>query len=235
MKTAITALLLLCLPTLASAEFFANEMTFGPAYASGPPLGFPWSGTMGLNTPLTLVGVITSVGAPLKDHLPSPPYELTMVIEATSSNVGNFDGPCTGGTYWAFYESAIAIYLDTTPDADFANPSTFRDGEMILQADVSPISIKDDDPAESCPMAEDAPDLFTQMWFTGGTWFPFVSDLGVGYYANAHAEIAGHAPDVPPELQALGYVLRVDGGLDLWIPVMATKPTTWGAVKSLYR
>lgn len=236
MRTAIATLLLLMVPALASAQFVPNAMTFGPAYVSGPPFGFPWLSTPETNYSLTVIGFITAVQAPLKDLIPDGTFELTFVFSgAHSSSVGYFDGSCTDGNYWAFNSSTLNVYLDTTPDGDFSNPGTFTDGEKVLTAEVSPTSVKDDDPAESCPMIEDSPDVFAQMLFTGGTWYAHVSDGGIGYYANERGEIAGHSPDVPPALQAIGYVLRIDGEIDIWFPIMTTRASTWGAVKSMYR
>jgi len=143
--------------------------------------------------------------------------------------------PCSGGTYVTYAGGTMSIYLDPAPDADFANTSTFRDGELVLQAQLQETGITDDDPQENCPMYDDQPDVHWYCAFTGGSWFYRVVSRGNGLTGIGKGELPGHYPELVPEaLRALGYVLRIDGSLDIVGPV-ATQPVTWGHVKSLYK
>jgi hypothetical protein len=198
-------------------------------------LGFPWGGYRpDYGDPFTIVGTVSAVAAPFTDLLPTGPYEMTLVYDgATCFEVGNWDGPCSGGEYAAFQGGTLSFYLDTTPDADFASSSTFHDGELVLTAQMSVFYASDDDPNAGCPGVPDQPDVFASLAFTGGTWFSRVQGRGVGLPGNFEGEI-NYPGNVPAPLQALGYVLRVDGSVDVFAPV-ATELVTWGHVKSLYR
>lgn len=239
MKTAIAAaFLLLVVPGLAAADvLYDDAITFGPSYAFGPPAGFPWGVPPDQGAPLFIFGMVSHLGAPFTDLLPAGSYEITCVLEGgTCGGYGMWDDlPCSGGMDAPFYGGTMSIYLDPTPDADFMDFNSFRDGEMVLQAQTQVTSVTDDDPYENCPMVDDRPDVRTWFLFSGGSWFHRV-DSGSGAMSGlGEGEIPGHYPDnVPPALQAMGYTLRIDGTMDIFGPT-AVKPTTWGHVKSLYR
>ena len=107
MKTAIVAAALLCFAAFGGATadaLYPAALTFESGYASGPFLGFPWWTAPDYGDPLTLVGRVAGVGAPLSDLLPAGTYELTYVYEgATCFEWGMWDNiPCSGGMYGAF-------------------------------------------------------------------------------------------------------------------------------------
>ncbi len=69
------------------------------------------------------------------------------------------------------------------------------------------------------------------MTFTGGAWFPRVSENGVGFVGGNDGEFWG---DIPPALVALGYIGQSTSVIHVVTPT-AVRPTTWGRVKALYR
>lgn len=235
MKTAVAAAGLLLLSSLAGADvLYPDAITFGPSYVAGPPAGTPWIGGAELGTPLLIAGTVTTVQAPFADLLPGGVFEMTFVFEgATCTGGGMWDDlTCQrGGTFMTFGGGTMSMFLDATPDADFTDLDSFRDGELVLQAGIQLIDITDDDPIGFCP-TEDYPDVRMLLSFIGGSWYHRVAPGTVSF---GEGEIPGPYPDMIPEaLRAIGYVLRVDGNLDVFGPV-ATKPTTWGRVKAMYR
>jgi hypothetical protein len=235
MKTAIAAALLVCTAGVARADvLYSDAITFGPSYAIVPSAGFPWVFAPEYGAPLSVVGVVTAVAAPFGDLLPSPPYEITFAVSgAACDGYGMWDDfTCNrGGTDYSFTGGSISIFLDTTPDADFATPSTLQDGELVLLAQTQGIHITNDDPDGFC-VTENYPDVHMFFSFVGGSWYYRVTPGAVSF---ATGEIPGDYPDMIPEaLRALGYVLRIDGGMDIFGPVR-TEPVTWGRVKSMYR
>lgn len=234
MKIAIVACLLVLFSVAAYGDaLFPAALTLDTGYAIGPAPPFPWIMAFALGAPLIMAGNVSAVGQPFQDLLPLGNYEITYVFEgSTCVTVGNFDAqPCSGGEFADFYGGTFALYLDTTPDANFANLSTFRDGDVVLLAQASYIYIADDDPYEVCPMREDVPDISSFFKIVGGLWFERVSNHGVGFDGVCRSEME---TSVPAELQALGYVFSADGVVDIDGPVSVT-PTTWGRVKALYR
>jgi hypothetical protein len=79
--------------------------------------------------------------------------------------------------------------------------------------------------------ATGTPDVNAYFTFVGETWFARVSSHGVGLTGKSEGELD---KSVPAELQAPGYIFRMDGTVDIFGPVAVT-PTTWGRVKALYR
>lgn len=227
------ALLGLAAPVGVSAGLeYPAALTLEPGFASGPPQGFPWWAIPDLGDPLAIVGRVASVAAPFGGLVP-PDAELTYDFEGAScTERGNWDDPggCAGGVYGTFQNGTLAVYLDATPDADFANPATFRDGELVLVAQTSYVYVLDSDNG-SCPWLPNPPDVTAYFMFIGGTWFPRVSHDGAGFRGKSEGELDNN---VPADLQSLGYIFRVDGRLDVYGPV-AVEPTTWGRVKALYR
>jgi hypothetical protein len=239
MKTAIALLLLIALPGMGMADaLHDNAIVFGPSYASGPPAGFPWDPVVYVGAPLSIFGIVNNVGALFTDLLPPGSYEMTCVFEgATCDQWGAWDDfVCTGGIYGSFDGGTMSIYLDTTPDADFMSPASFRNGELVLQAQTQTTFATDDDPNVGCPMVADRPDVQTWFTFSGGSWFHRVSSGGIGMTGVGEGEVHDRYPyNVPVQLRVMGYIFPIDDGtMDIFGPV-ATKPTTWGHVKSLFR
>jgi hypothetical protein len=232
MKTLVVACFVFLCTTGASGDvLYPAALTFEPGYAVGPLPGFPLSALPSLGT-LTLAGRVARVGRPFDDLLPSGAYELTYVFEGSALfGAGDWDGECSGGVFAVFEGGTVSIYLDPTPDADFGNLATFRDGDVVLLALSSHIWVRNNDPQAACPWLPDEPDISAVMQFVEGLWFDRVSNHGEGFEASSHGELDGN---VSQELKALGFVFRADGTVDINGPVPVT-PATWGAVKALYR
>jgi len=237
MKSAIITILV-CWTCVAHADvIYPDAITFGPSYVLGPPAGFPWDTNPDYGDPLFIAGTVSSVGSPFAALLPSPPFELTLVVtSATFDSYGMWDDfTCNRfGMDQMFTGGAISIFLDSTPDADFTSPATFQDGELVLQAQMQSVHMTDDDPLGGCPTVN-YPDVRMFFSFTSGSWYHLVVAGGKGMSGQSEAEIPGYyLDDIPAPLQALGYVLRIEGGIDIFGAV-ATQQTTWGKLKSLYR
>jgi hypothetical protein len=229
---AIGLVVLVLSATIGSADLlYPAALTFEPGYAIGPP-GFPFLVYPEIGDPLTIVGRVALAGEPFDDLLPPGIYELTYVYDGfTCWRAGIAeDLQCIGSNFGDFDNGAVAIYLDVTPDADFADLATFRDGDLVLWAEPSAASVADFDPT-GCPWLPEVPDVVAWFTFVGGLWFDRVNDGGRGFQAMSNGELDGN---VPPELQSIGYIFRTDGIVDIYAPV-AVKATTWGAVKALYR
>ena len=234
MRTILAALLLASLAALpASADIlYPAALVFETGYAFGPPNGFPFWAEPDYGDPLIMQGRVAAVGAPFDALLPPGGYELTWVFQGSACTAWFWGDaqPCSGGLGGFFEGGTLAIYLDTTPDADFLDPYTFRDGMQVLLATTEAIDATDDDPQEVCPMLPDNSDVTTYLTFVGGTWFPVVSPQGQGLQGMCNGELE---PGVPAALQAI-YIFPVDGTVDIYGPV-STRETTWGHVKALYR
>lgn len=228
----IACLVLVCAAEASADVLYPAALTLNPGFAIGPEPPFPWMTYQALGDPLILAGTVATLGRPFDDRLPPGAHELTYVFEGlTCVEAGNFDGQCSGGDYAEFQGGTLTIYLDTTPDADFTNLSTFRDGDFVLVAEMSLMHTAIDDPFEGCPWLPDRPDVWSHFTFVGGLWFEDVSNEGHGFDATCGGELYF---DVLPELEAIGYVCAADGIIDIDGPVAVTS-VTWGAVKALYR
>ena len=231
MKTAIAAVLFICIVGVAHADvLYPNALTFAQAYAIVPPPDF-FSPSIG--APLFIAGTVTAVAGPFADLVPGVPYELTFVVSgATCSGIEMWDDfSCQrGGTAFSFAGGELSVYLDTTPDADFMTPATFEDGELVLLAQTQYLHVIDDDPDGIC-LTVDYPDVTISLSFSGGSWYHRV---GNGSSSFVEGETSYYPWTVPDELRAVGYVLGINGAISVFGPV-ATEPTTWGRVKSLYR
>jgi hypothetical protein len=229
----IACLLLVWAGGAVADPLYPAALTFETGYAFGPMPGFPWLAYSSYGAPLTWVGRVGDVGPPFDDLLPLGAYELTYSFDgSTCTEVGNWDSfTCSSGEYGVFRGGTFTLYIDSTPDADFANLTTFRDGDAVLIALTTATYVTDDDPHESCPWRSDEPDLSSFFLFVGGLWFDRVSSHGDGLEGICNGELEG---SVPSELQSLGYVFPADGIVDVYGPVPVAS-TTWGRVKALYR
>ncbi len=234
MKAILAAVLIVaaCAAVTAADTLYPAAFTFEPGLAYGPPTGFPWMDLPDLGTPLVMEGRVAAVGAPFDDLLPAGNWEITWVFEGSAcTQAGNWDDFfCAGGLFATYEGGTLTFYLDTSPDANILDPSTFRDGEVVLQAQTSTVNAADNDPHVACPQRPDEPDVFAFFSFVGGSWFARVSDNGTGLAGTSRGEMDN---GVPPGLEPL-FTFRVDGVVDVYGPV-ATEATTWGRVKALYR
>lgn len=226
MKLLIVVLLLACAIVPASAQTYHNALVLGTGYAAGPPTWDPWLDFPAMGDPLWMVGPVIQIAAPFDPGALPPVYELTYAFtgfECTGFGMWDDFQHGYGGMFADFENGIFSIYLDTTPDATFANPSTFQDGELVLQAISYVLSLWVGDPSASQHMG---------MHFMGGSWFDRVSRNGVGYMAVNRGFFSG---DIPLPMEILGYIGESTGSyVDVFVPI-ATQETTWGKIKSLYR
>jgi hypothetical protein len=230
-----TCALLLIVGTLAADPLpahadFPAAMTLGTGYALGPTDWTPWWTLPETDDWLLMLGTVTAVGAPFVARLPtSGPWELTYVVSSLTCEFSGWgeDLVCNAG-YDAFYQNGVlTVYLDQTPDADFANPGTFADGEVVLVARLGRMHLG----MHSSCMYGDATVQEASLTFDSGSWFDLVSRHGTGYAGENVGEFDG---DVPAALKPAGYIGRSNSIINIAAPV-ATQPVTWGAVKALYR
>ncbi len=208
---------------------YSSALVFGTGYATGPAQWTPWTNLPNLEDSLWMFGTVTDVNAPFEDLLPAEPYEITYVFEhyACIWAVHGEDLVCSVTEIAIFDLGVIRVYLDTTPDADFANPATFRDGELALSATAHPLQLFTELHCVNGRRYEQR----AIMTFVGGAWFPRVSLNGVGFVAGNDGEFRG---DIPAPMTALGYVGQSASVINIVEPT-AVEPTTWGRVKALYR
>ncbi len=228
-RLTLACCVLLTASTRPAAADYPSALVLGTGYATGPATWTPWTNLPNLEDSLWIFGSVAEVHAPFDDLVPAGPYELTYVFEqyACVWSVHGEDLICSVTDIAIFDLGSIRVYLDTSPDADFADPATFRDGERVLVATAHPLQ------------------LFTElhcvngrryvqravMQFVGGTWFARVSRNGVGFTGGNFGEFWG---DIPAGLRALGYIGQSESHVDILVPTAVTS-TTWGRIKALYR
>ncbi len=226
--SALTAGLVFVTARPAAADY-PSALVLDTGYATGPPQWIPWINLPNLEDSLWIFGSVSEANAPFDDLLPPPPYELTYVFEqyACVWSVHGEDLICSTTDIAIFDLGSVRVYLDTTPDADLADPASFRDGTLVLVATAHPLQLFTE---EHCINGI----RYVQravMAFTGGAWFSRVSREGVGFTAGNLGEFRG---DVPASIAALGYIGQSTSRVDILVPT-AGVPTTWGRIKALYR
>lgn len=237
MRVLLAICLVLTLAPVAGAQTYTDAIVLGEGYATGPPGWIPWITLPDAGDPLLIAGPVTALGPPLDSH-PLPPagtYELTYAFAGYECiGTGHWDDfeNGRGGEMAIFNYGTFSVYLDTSPDGDVGDLSTFQDGEMILQATIAGFG-----PPEMDGMWLYYGDPFVSMWgygpFIGGTWFEDVSSGDEGYAAGAAGQFTG---DIPAAFRdGLGYVGKIySTSIRITAPI-ATETTTWGKVKALYR
>ena len=208
---------------------FPSALVFDTGYATGPVQWTPWQNLPNLEDSLWIYGSVSAVNAPFVDLIPVGPYELTYVFDSYACIWASHGGDqtCTLAELAFFDLGSIRVFLDTTPDADFANPASFRDGQQVLVANAYPLQLfMENDCVTGIRYVQQA-----VMQFRGGAWFSRVSQNGVGFIAGNQGEFRG---DVPAGLIALGYVGQSHSKVDIVVP-NAVASTTWGRIKALYR
>lgn len=227
-------MLIAAIATNASSQSYKSAIVFHMGYVASPSGWTPWSDIPSLGTPLWLVGTVRSFGAPINDLLPpAGTYEATYVIEGLGWASGSYwDGP--GGIYGmssCFEGGFLRIYLDETPDANPVDASTYRDGELVLEASLhGEYCLSTSNVGYLCPYPE--PTQWGSFIFSGGSWFSHVSD-GNGQGYRAYNE-GCFWESISEALRHMGYVGRSKGVIDIQGPI-ATEKATWGKIKALYR
>jgi hypothetical protein len=210
----------LATPTLVAAGLLQNSIVFDTGYF-GAPAGWncPW-GSPRMGDSLWIVGSVAEFNAPFTGMVPMDAgHEATFSFDGfvcTESGMWD-DIPRAGGWYATFEGGTLKIYLDDTPDADFSNPATFRDGELLLEAQTFSLTLGTEPPH------------YAWFYFTGGSLFHVVSKDGVGYRAENPGTIAA----APPAMRDLGYVGESHSSVNVLLPV-PTEETSWGKIKMLY-
>jgi hypothetical protein len=184
---------------------------------------------------LHIVGLVSGFGPPL-DFLNAniPAREYTLYAHSLISMGTTSLGPPSTTFYTTPYAGGvIEIYEDLTPDASFdANPpnagvpADFTDGVLILSGVFMSLYTE----TNNFTMFNIGHSEGNILW-TGGLYLPLMRPKGSdepcpGLYTG----VLTWRPDVLEP----GYLFRHDGKIDFNCPVPA-RPTTWGAVKSLYR
>ncbi len=212
-----------------AAADFPSALVFATGYATGPPQWTPWENLPNLADSLWIYGSVGDVNAPFEDLVPVGPHEFTYVFDGYfcvwSTHGGDLECSLTELAFFDF--GRISVYLDATPDADFANPASFRDGQLVLRADAHPLQLFTE---THCIMGT----RYVQraiMTFTGGAWFDRVSQDGEGFLAGNLGEFRG---DIPDPLKALGYIGQSTSVVNIVVP-NAVIPSTWGRIKAMYR
>ncbi len=212
-----------------AAADYPSALVFGTGYATGPAQWTPWQNLPNLEDSLWIYGTVSEVREPFLDLLPPAPYEMTYVFDSYACVFAMHGGDqtCSFSEIAIFDVGSIRVFLDTTPDADLADPATFRDGQQVLVADASPLQLFMED---NCMTGI----RYVQraiMQFRGGAWFARVSKNGEGFVAGDVGEFFG---DIPAGIAALGYVGQSTSRIDILTPTRV-ESTTWGRIKALYR
>lgn len=212
-----------------AAADYPSALVLGTGYATGPAQWTPWLDLPALEDSLWIFGTVDQVNAPFDDLLPPGAHEVTYVFESYTCvwSAHGEDLVCSTTDIAIFDLGRIRVYVDTSPDADFANSDTFRDGQLVLTADAFPLQLfTEAHCANGVRFVQRA-----YVRFLGGAWFARVSRNGLGFVANNVGEFRG---DVPAGLRALGYIGQSASIIDVVVPT-AIEPTTWGRVKAMYR
>jgi hypothetical protein len=230
----ILLILIIAIASNASGQYYDSAMVFDMGCVGGPSGWRPWDGFPAIGAPLWIVGTIQSFGAPFSDVLPpGGTYEATYVFEGLScASNWHYDAPGGNNLFASFFEGGfLRIYVDQTPDASPADVSTYRDGELVLEAILEgDFFLSTSDVAYLCPY----PRPTQEGWFLfcGGSWFRHVSD-GKGHAYRAYNSGCFWG-DISEALRQMGYVGRSEGVIAMRVPV-SVEPTTWGEIKALYR
>ena len=163
---------------------------------------------------LTMYAVITNNGAvPTPIPLDLDGAEHTLVIEATldhGAGVSQFYAPAT-----------VRIYSDNGPATahNYANPSTFQDGTLILSGTFSGSLVRDQ-------YTQTVGSFAGRIDWTGGTRLGELGESTTGWTVNGGLSRA--ACPLPS-----GFVECWDGAVTQ--TTVAVEPRTWGSLKALYK
>jgi hypothetical protein len=216
----------LAVPVSAAQAAITNPvLDFGVSYAKEDGrLANDLTSTAG--DTLTIVGKVVQFNDPFADLDPNDPaVEYTYIMTDLVSQ-----GSVVNGPYWLTNYSGgfFAVYCDSTPDADFADMTTFTDGTLILQGTFTGFHTNVRT-SGICSGNQNA-----DFQFTGGTLFDRVSDVNnVGYLGTNTGAFTVCATIPPTQQQQQGYFAASDTKLDVIAPV-PTERKSWGSIKSKY-
>src|SRR5512140_2376139 len=208
------------------------------SFAYEPNFVMPFQSLAG--NPLTIVGKITlDFNPPMAfDNPVNGSYEYTFVIDQLTSQgsvfveQGNFDIWTTNYT-----GGRISIYKDASLNRDYGTnppnptaPSTFNDGELILQGTLSNFRTV----SNAWAVNNNGGNYNADIVFNGGTQWPLISsdvctnDTGAnGYLIGVWQRNLTGTP--------AGYIRSCDGKVDMNACSVPSESSTWGRIKSLYR
>jgi hypothetical protein len=215
----------LAVAVVAPALAFVNPIVdFGTGYAKeGSRLVADHTSTSG--DVLLIVGRVVDFNAPFDDlDANDPAVEYTYVYKNLVSLGTVVSGSGLTSVYNTDYSGGVLeIYVDPSKDSDFADPATFMNGTMILQASLSGFHVTT--LAINC-----SGNQTTGFQFIGGTLFSRVSAGGNGFEGLAPGLFSVCTGQVPPTQQGQGYFGLSDTKMDL-DPATQTEKRTWGQLK----
>lgn len=217
----------LLLPAVSTAAFVNPIVDFGTGYAvEGSRAAGDHTSDPG--DALTIVGHVVDFQEPFDDlDANDPNVEYTYVYSGLTSAGTLVSGTGLTSVYDTDYAGGILrVYADPAQNSDFADMSTFSDGEMILELVLS--NFHTTTLAINCSGNQSG-----SFQFTGGTLFSRVSAAGVGYEGVFTGLFSVCANLIPSAQQAQGYFGLSDTKLDVDPPV-PTERSSWGSIKSLY-
>jgi hypothetical protein len=210
----------LVVPSLLVSGVLEDAIVFETGYFGAPADWNPMWNSPHVGDSLWIVGRVAEFNAPFTGLVPMDgSHEATFAFDGfVCTEDGMWDSDYgTGGWFATFPGGTLKIYLDDTPDADFSDPSTFRDGELLLEAQAFWLILGTEPPH------------YAWFTFTGGSLFSVVSKNGAGY----RAENPGTFGSAPAPMQDLGYLAESISTVHVHVPV-PTEETTWGRIKTLY-
>ena len=182
-----------------------------------------WESTPHPGDSLFACGRVTNASGDLM-HILASGTEFTYTIEgATVSGIGFWDSQDGhhGGTVIEWAGGWLHVWGDTTSNATYAHPATFRGNTHILAAPISRFWFLNGVPENA---------LQIDGQFAEGVELPRVSADGVGYPFQASGDMLQVSDS---GLLALGYAGTLHLTLQVFIPD-PVEPATWGRIKALY-
>jgi hypothetical protein len=224
---AVLATALFLLPAGAAHAFVNPIVDFGSGYAvEDARVVDDHTSTAG--DTLTIVGHVVQFQDPFDDlDANDPTVEYTYVYSGLISAGTVVSGSGMFAVYDTDYAGGILrIYEDPAQNSDFANPATFADGTMILEASLSNFRLTT--LAINCSGNQSG-----SFQFTGGTLFDRVSAGGIGYEGIIAGLFSVCSSLVPSAQQTQGYFGLSDSKLDI-DPPTPTRKSSWSRIKTQY-
>ncbi|HEX7877947.1 MAG TPA: hypothetical protein VF720_00980 [Candidatus Eisenbacteria bacterium] len=224
------AMLLFSFARMAPQAGAAPLVEFGEAWfydaATGPAPNPPFPAQP------TIVGRVMRFGGalePLNARLGEVEY--TFVQREMSYQAADQGGiPGAPGTVHQVYGGGrLEIYVDATPDANFASEASFGDGEIVLVARCDQMSFVYSSPSRtySSPIY-----LNAGLVLTGGTEMSRLAETPGTLRLSQVARVIMEPTALDPERTVLGYRGRLDGAIELRAETPVA-PTTWSGIKAL--
>jgi hypothetical protein len=215
----------LALVLAAPALAFVNPIVdFGTGYAM-EDARVAGDNTSTAGDALLIVGHVVDFNDPFADlDANDPAVEYTYVYRNLVSLGTVVAGSGLTTVYTTDYSGGVLeVYADPSMDSDFADPATFMNGTLILQASLSGYRLTT--LAINCSGNQTA-----ALQFTGGSLFSRVSVAGMGNTGVAPGLFSVCTGQVPSVQQGQGYFGLSDTKLDMEPPV-PTEQRSWGQIK----